>query len=432
MVSRPERIGRYRIDAVIGVGGFATVYRAHDERLDATVAVKLLAENHSLDPDVRERFLQEGRVLRHIGSAHVVAVHDLGETERGQPYLVLDLADRGDLARRVQERRGAGWRPGPADLLAVAEPLAEALAGVHASRIVHRDLAPKNLLLRSTRVPVPGRAATLVARDEVLVLADLGLSKDLATASGFTVTGGTAGFTPPEQRDGPGRVDHRADLWAASAVLVWLALGRPPDDEGAWPAELAANGWPPALAAMLATELAVDPARRSPDAATWLATFHRALAPPATPMPADPRQPPLARAPGRRRVVLAAALAAVAGVLVGVVAVRNLEEEGAAGAEQQVEELSGGRQRVEASDGGRDLAITGPREVVVGETASFEAESTGVESTVWVGPDGRLHPDADALDVATSTPGRATVRLIGADEQGRTLEVELDVRVVEE
>lgn len=431
MVSQPERIGRYRIESVIGVGGFATVYRAHDERLDAMVAVKLLAENHSLDPDVRERFLQEGRVLRHIGSAHVVAVHDLGETERGQPYLVLDLADRGDLARRVQERRAGGWRPGPADLLSVAEPLAEALAGVHASRIVHRDLAPKNLLLRSTRVPVPGRAPTLVDADEVLVLADLGLSKDLATASGFTVTGGTAGFTPPEQRDGPGRVDHRADLWAASAVLVWLALGHPPDDGGAWPAELAASGWPPALAAMLATELAVDPAGRSSDAATWLVTFRRALAAPTAPPPAVPRPPPPARAPGRRRVALAAAVAAVVGALGGVVGVRSVDDDNG-GAEQQVEELSGGRQRAEASDGGRDLAITGPREVVVGETASFEAESAGVESTVWVGPDGRLHPDAAALDVATRSPGRATVRLIGADEQGRTLEVELDVRVVEE
>jgi len=431
MVSRPERIGRYRIDSVIGVGGFATVYRAHDERLDATVAVKLLAENHSLDPDVRERFLQEGRVLRHIGSAHVVAVHDLGETERGQPYLVLDLADRGDLARRVQERRAAGWRPGPADLLAVAEPLAEALAGVHASRIVHRDLAPKNLLLRSTRVPVPGRAATVIGVDEALVLADLGLSKDLATASGFTVTGGTAGFTPPEQRDGPGRVDHRADLWAASAVLVWLALGHPPDDDGAWPAELAGNGWPRALAVMLAAELAIDPAGRSPEAGTWLVAFRGALAPPTTPPPVVPRPPPVAGAPGRRRIALAAALAAVVGALGGALGVRSLDG-GAAGDEQQVEELSGGRQRAEASDGGRDLAITGPREVVVGETASFEAESAGVESTVWVGPDGRLHPDADALDVATSSPGRATVRLIGADEQGRTLEVELDVRVVEE
>ncbi len=68
----------------------------------------------------------------------------------------------------------------------------------------------------------------------------------------------------------------------------------------------------------------------------------------------------------------------------------------------------------------------------MGETASFEVESNGIESTVWVGPDGRLHPDADELDVATSTAGRATVRLIGADEQGRTLDVELDITVVDE
>jgi hypothetical protein len=85
MVDLPESIGRYRVDGVVGSGGFATVYRAYDERFDAIVAVKVLAENHCLDPDVRERFLKEGRVLRRVGSPHLVTAHDLGENAGASP-----------------------------------------------------------------------------------------------------------------------------------------------------------------------------------------------------------------------------------------------------------------------------------------------------------------------------------------------------------
>ena len=74
----PTRLGRYRLEEVIGTGAFSTVYRAVDERLEDVVAVKVLAENHSFDPEVRERFLTEGRVLRRIDSPHVTAVHDRG------------------------------------------------------------------------------------------------------------------------------------------------------------------------------------------------------------------------------------------------------------------------------------------------------------------------------------------------------------------
>lgn len=87
--------GRYRAEEVIGVGSFATVHRAADDLLDDTVVVKVLAENHSLNPEIRERFIAEGRSLRRVASPHVVTVHDIGETDRQQPYLVLEHADRG-------------------------------------------------------------------------------------------------------------------------------------------------------------------------------------------------------------------------------------------------------------------------------------------------------------------------------------------------
>src|SRR5690625_1449370 len=142
-----ERVGRYRLQEVIGVGSFATVHRALDERLDDEVVVKMLAENHSLNPEVRERFIAEGRSLRKVRSPHVVTVHDIGESERQQPYLVLQHADRGTLADRITTLRAQGWVPSAADVLTTARSLAAAVEAVHQANLVHRDLSPGNVPL---------------------------------------------------------------------------------------------------------------------------------------------------------------------------------------------------------------------------------------------------------------------------------------------
>jgi serine/threonine protein kinase len=280
------RIGRFRVEAVIGTGAFATVYRAVDDRLDDVVAVKVLADNHSLDPEIRKRFLTEGRVLRRIASPHVVAVYDLGETERQQPFLVLEYADRGTLAQRIRDLRAGGRRPGPEDLWAVAEPLAQGLDGLHAAGIVHRDVNPANLLLITRGVGGEAGWGAVVRGDERLVLADLGLCKDLALHSGHTSGGGTEGFRAPELRGGPAIIDHRADLWSLSAVLAWLATGSPPD------VNPLGTRMPPALDEVLARGLADDPSVRHPDALSWLAEVRAALGqlePRAEPSPGPPR-----------------------------------------------------------------------------------------------------------------------------------------------
>src|SRR5207248_11752769 len=97
----PERIGRYRVVEQAGTGGFAAVWKAEDEVLNAPVAIKILNDNRLDSADVRERFLQEARLLRKVDSDRVVRVYDIGDLPDGRPYFVMTYADRGTLAARL-------------------------------------------------------------------------------------------------------------------------------------------------------------------------------------------------------------------------------------------------------------------------------------------------------------------------------------------
>lgn len=381
--AREPLLGRYRVGDVIGVGSFATVHRAVDERLDDVVVVKVLAENHSLNPEIRERFIAEGRALRRVASPHVVAVHDIGESDRQQPYLVLEHADRGTLAARVDALRADGWTATPADVLAVARGLAAAVEAVHAARLVHRDLSPGNVLLRtSPEGAVEGAAgagpSAVVRPDERLVVADLGMSKDLARSSGLTVAGGTEGFRPPEQ-DGPGTVDTRADLWAMSALLTWLVEG----------ADL-----PRALDAALRRSLADSPARRHPDAAAWLTDVERALLPGTTGGPGRARRRPTA--------VVAAVTAAVLGLGAGAGVTAWLD-------------------RPRAAAGSASVAISGPATATVGEPVTLTADVAGTDHWVWTLPTGAYVTDDDTVRLTASSPGDAEVVLAARAPDGTAL-----------
>lgn len=424
-----DRLGRYEVEGVIGRGGYATVYRAYDPRLNATVAVKVLAENHSLDADLRERFIGEGHLLRRIGSPNLVAVHDLGETDRGQPYLVLDYADRGDLRERVEALNDQERQPQRADILVLARFVAAALRRVHACDVVHRDLSPGNVLVRSRppRDPEHRPPGHLVAGDEELVLADLGLSKDLARHSGLTAGAGTSGFTPPEQREGAGRVDQRADIWAASALAVWLLTGAAPDAEGRWREQLRADDTAPTLIGALGAGLSTEPSDRQEDVDAWLGEVEVALAPPppapVAEKPVPPRPSPPARALRGRRAVGIGVLLVALGVLGGLLV------PGLFTPDPSLTTLDDGQVRA-ASPGGT-VAIVGPETLQVGTTGRYQAEIENVEHWVWFAPDGQPFPDVGSLEVRARSAGVAVVRLQARDADGREAEAVLRVTVEE-
>jgi eukaryotic-like serine/threonine-protein kinase len=202
--------GRYRLDRPLGHGGMATVYLGHDSELDRPVAVKLLAENLAGDTAFRERFVREARLAARLSHPNVVSVYDAGEEADGRPYIVMENVDGETLADLLHERGRL-----PADeAVGLALQACRGLEHAHAAGLVHRDVKPQNLLLRT---------------DGTLKIADFGIAR-AAESTGLTQAGtilGTAAYLSPEQALGE-EVTSAADVYSLGAVLYELLTGRPP------------------------------------------------------------------------------------------------------------------------------------------------------------------------------------------------------------
>jgi len=190
------------------------VWAAINELTEREVALKLIRGIEATE-DARGRLLREARACGRIVHRNVVQIYDVGETESGDPFLVMELLN-GETVGDKLEREG---KIAPEVALRIIADTARGLRAAHGARVMHRDLKPSNLFLHYE----PDTDAV------VLKIVDFGVSKTLQTNSDFTATGRTMGspaYMSPEQVKGLKTVDHRTDLWSLGAVLAELISGR--------------------------------------------------------------------------------------------------------------------------------------------------------------------------------------------------------------
>jgi eukaryotic-like serine/threonine-protein kinase len=392
-VNAPIEIASYRIERLLGIGSFATVWLGFDPTLGARVAIKVLAENWSHDLRVRERFLDEARLLWRLDHERLVRVHALGELSDGRPYLVMAWAQGGSL----RDRLAAGPLP-IREAVSVLREIAEGAAVLHGRGIVHRDLTPGNVLFEGPSVE-PSSEGCAAGR---VMIADLGLAKSLAAASGLTARAGTPGFMAPEQDDPLAMVDARSDVFGLGRLGV-LLLGLRTVRSG-MPVPLR-FGVPQRIGAVLSKATAFRAVDRYPDAAAFRAALDRAIGG-WLPSRGVSR---FRTARERRRITVSAALLAVA---IGLTMTASASVPPRSPGEWATGFDATGRIMVALPDGWR------------------------VKGSNWRGPDGRLEPalvmapDPDrwgtdpvmpgafvGLVTRTSTPDTAATFIAGRREQ---------------
>jgi len=212
--------GKYRIVRLIGDGGMGTVYEAHHEFLETSVALKFLHSELAKRAGLGSRFLQEARVSARIRSPHVAHVTDVDQTADGAPYLVMELL-HGEPLQQAMDRHG---KLPPEQAVNFALQILSGLESAHAIGVVHRDLKPDNVFI------VPTTSGPL------LKLIDFGIAKLRASTEfqkGLTRAGvimGTPEYMAPEQLFAAENVDHRADLYSLGVILFEMLAGRRPAD----------------------------------------------------------------------------------------------------------------------------------------------------------------------------------------------------------
>ncbi|MEV4532779.1 serine/threonine-protein kinase [Asanoa sp. NPDC049518] len=306
--------GRYRLLERLGDGGTSVVWRAHDEVLGRTVAVKVLSGGPSIDDQARERIRDEARMAAALSHPHIAQVYDFGETDDDQraPYVVMELV----AGRSLDEHRAAGALP-PDEAFRLCAQVAAALAAAHEAGLVHRDIKPANVMV----TPVGAKVV------------DFGIAAFVrpgGPAEPASELYGTPAYLAPE-RITHDAVEPASDVFSLGVMLYKLLAGRLPwpprtntglmtDRVFTAPAPLPPlEGVPPAVRELCHDCLAKDPAARPTAAmvaatlarAAGLRTVHDDLPVPAGALAPPPSSPVPAARRARRRAKTSAAVAAV-------------------------------------------------------------------------------------------------------------------------
>ncbi|MEV0135237.1 serine/threonine-protein kinase [Dactylosporangium sp. NPDC050688] len=262
---------RYRLDEFVASGGMGQVFRATDQTLNRTVAVKVLLPGLTRDAEFGSRFRAEARIMASIGHPGVVGVYDYGESPEGTMFLVMAFVEGRPLGERIIREGGLPV----ADTMAIVAQAADALHAAHSNGIIHRDVKPNNLL---------------VSNDGAVTLVDFGVARSSNVTSVTKVNAviGTALYMSPEQASGK-PISPATDIYALGAVAYHCLTGAPPftgnspleiaikhlqDEPPPLPPEL-----PGSVRALVERAMAKDPQDRFPTAAALAAAARAAQDP---------------------------------------------------------------------------------------------------------------------------------------------------------
>ena len=222
-LSSGAKLGPYEVISAAGAGGMGEVYRARDTRLDRTVAIKILPEHLTCDPEAKQRFDREARAISSLNHPNICTLYDVGHQD-GMDYLVMEFLEGETLADRLRK-----CPLPPEQVLKYGIEICEGLEKAHRGGVTHRDLKPGNVMLTKTGAKLmdfglakTAKASTPLSSSLTATLSGPSADQPL-TARGTVV--GTFQYMSPEQIEGK-EADARSDIFALGAVLYEMATGK--------------------------------------------------------------------------------------------------------------------------------------------------------------------------------------------------------------